>query len=275
MSEPISQNSTERADSETSAVLVEDLHKSYGSLEVLKGVSLDAHDGDVISIIGSSGSGKSTFLRCINLLELPSAGSITIAGEPVKFKPARAFKSSKAAEMRPADAKQIQRLRTNLGMVFQSFDLWRHMTVLQNVIEAPVHVLGLSKAQAIEKGEAMLQRVDLYDKRDQYPAYLSGGQQQRAAIARALAIEPQAMLFDEPTSALDPELVGEVLKVIQSIAEEGRTMILVTHEMAFARDVSSKVIFLDQGRVEEEGTPEMVFNNSSSERCRAFVKSVH
>lgn len=275
MSEPISQNSTERADSETSAVLVEDLHKSYGSLEVLKGVSLDAHDGDVISIIGSSGSGKSTFLRCINLLELPSAGSITIAGEPVKFKPARAFKSSKAAEMRPADAKQIQRLRTNLGMVFQSFDLWRHMTVLQNVIEAPVHVLGLSKAEAIEKGEAMLQRVDLYDKRDQYPAYLSGGQQQRAAIARALAIEPQAMLFDEPTSALDPELVGEVLKVIQSIAEEGRTMILVTHEMAFARDVSSKVIFLDQGRVEEEGTPEMVFNNSSSERCRAFVKSVH
>lgn len=275
MSEPISQNNTERADSETSAVLVEDLHKSYGSLEVLKGVSLDAHDGDVISIIGSSGSGKSTFLRCINLLELPSAGSITIAGEPVKFKPARAFKSSKAAEMRPADAKQIQRLRTNLGMVFQSFDLWRHMTVLQNVIEAPVHVLGLSKAEAIEKGEAMLQRVDLYDKRDQYPAYLSGGQQQRAAIARALAIEPQAMLFDEPTSALDPELVGEVLKVIQSIAEEGRTMILVTHEMAFARDVSSKVIFLDQGRVEEEGTPEMVFNNSSSERCRAFVKSVH
>ena len=242
---------------------------------MLKGVSLDAHDGDVISIIGSSGSGKSTFLRCINLLELPSAGSITIAGEPVKFKPARAFKSSKAAEMRPADAKQIQRLRTNLGMVFQSFDLWRHMTVLQNVIEAPVHVLGLSKAEAIEKGEAMLQRVDLYDKRDQYPAYLSGGQQQRAAIARALAIEPQAMLFDEPTSALDPELVGEVLKVIQSIAEEGRTMILVTHEMAFARDVSSKVIFLDQGRVEEEGTPEMVFNNSSSERCRAFVKSVH
>ena len=275
MSEPISQNSTERADSETSAVLVEDLHKSYGSLEVLKGVSLDAHDGDVISIIGSSGSGKSTFLRCINLLELPSAGSITIAGEPVKFKPARAFKSSKAVEMRPADAKQIQRLRTNLGMVFQSFDLWRHMTVLQNVIEAPVHVLGLSKAEAIEKGEAMLQRVDLYDKRDQYPAYLSGGQQQRAAIARALAIEPQAMLFDEPTSALDPELVGEVLKVIQSIAEEGRTMILVTHEMAFARDVSSKVIFLDQGRVEEEGTPEMVFNNSSSERCREFVKSVH
>jgi ABC-type histidine transport system ATPase subunit len=253
----------------TSSVLVENLHKSYGSLEVLKGVSLDAHDGDVVSIIGSSGSGKSTFLRCINLLEQPSAGSITIAGEAVKFK------SAKRGEMRPADAKQIQRLRTNLGMVFQSFDLWRHKTILQNVTEAPVHVLGMSKAEATEKGEAILQRVGLYEKRDQYPVYLSGGQQQRAAIARALAIEPQAMLFDEPTSALDPELVGEVLQVIQSLAEEGRTMILVTHEMAFARDVSSRVIFLDEGRVEEEGTPEMVFNNSSSERCRVFVKSVH
>lgn len=177
--------------------------------------------------------------------------------------------------MRTADAKQIQRLRTNLGMVFQSFNLWRHMTVLQNVMEAPVHVQGLSKANAREKADAMLQRVGLYEKRDQYPAYLSGGQQQRAAIARALAIEPQAMLFDEPTSALDPELVSEVLKVIQSIAEEGRTMILVTHEMAFARDVSSNVIFLHQGQVEEEGTPEQVFDNPSSERCRAFVKSVH
>jgi polar amino acid transport system ATP-binding protein len=264
-------NSTEqdRDHGETSAVHVDNLHKSFGSLEVLKGVSLDAHDGDVISIIGSSGSGKSTFLRCINLLDLPSAGSITIAGEAVKFKPA------KDNEMGIADAKQIRRLRTNLGMVFQSFGLWRHMTVLQNVIEAPIHVLGTSKAEALENGEAILHRVGLYEKRDQYPAFLSGGQQQRAAIARALAIEPQAMLFDEPTSALDPELVGEVLKVIHSIAEEGRTMILVTHEMAFARDVSSNVIFLDQGRVEEEGTPEMVFNNSSSERCRAFVKSVH
>ena len=253
----------------TASVHVEDLHKSYGSLEVLKGVSLEAHDGDVISINGSSGSGKSTFLRCINMLELPSAGAITIAGESVKFK------SAKRGEMRVADARQIQRLRANLGMVFQSFDLWRHRTVLQNVIEAPIHVLGMSKAEAIDKGETMLHRVGLYDKRNEYPTFLSGGQQQRAAIARALAIEPQAMLFDEPTSALDPELVGEVLKVIQSIAEEGRTMILVTHEMAFARDVSSKVIFLDQGRVEEEGAPEKVFNNSSSERCRAFVKSVH
>ena len=252
-----------------SAVRVDDLHKNFGELEVLKGVSLDAHDGDVISIIGASGSGKSTFLRCINLLELPTSGSISIAGEPIKFT------APKNGEMHPADKKQIQRLRTNLGMVFQSFNLWGHMTVLQNVIEAPIHVQGLSKAAATEKGEAMLQRVGLYEKRDQYPAFLSGGQQQRAAIARALAIEPQAMLFDEPTSALDPELVGEVLKVIRGIAEVGRTMILVTHEMAFARDVSSNVIFLHQGKVEEEGTPDKVFNNSSSDRCRAFVKSIH
>lgn len=254
---------------DTSAVHVEDLHKSYGTLEVLKGVSIDAHDGDVISIIGASGSGKSTFLRCINLLELPSAGTIMIAGEKVKFGPLR------GNEMQIADNRQIERLRTNLGMVFQNFALWRHMTVLQNVIEAPVHVLGMSKAEAIEKAEAMLHRVGLFDKRDQYPAYLSGGQQQRAAIARALAIEPQAMLFDEPTSALDPELVGEVLKVIRSIAEDGRTMILVTHEMAFARDVSTKVMFLHEGRVEEEGPPDRIFNNPTSERFKAFVRTVN
>lgn len=252
----------------TSAIKVEDLHKNFGELEVLKGVSMDAHDGDVISVIGASGSGKSTFLRCINLLELPSAGDITIAGEAIKFQP------PKNGEMHPADRKQVQRLRTNLGMVFQSFNLWGHMTVLQNVMEAPVHVQGLTKAQAREKAESMLERVGLYEKRDQYPAFLSGGQQQRAAIARALAIEPQAMLFDEPTSALDPELVGEVLKVIRGIAEEGRTMILVTHEMAFARDVSSNIIFLHQGKVEEEGTPDQVFNHAKSERCRAFVNSV-
>ncbi len=253
----------------TSAIRVDNLHKNFGDLEVLKGVDLDAHDGDVISIIGASGSGKSTFLRCINLLELPSSGSISIAGEPILFNPA------KKGEMHPADRKQIQRLRTNLGMVFQSFNLWGHMTVLQNVMEAPVHVLGQSKAEAREKSEAMLHRVGLYEKKDQYPAFLSGGQQQRAAIARALALEPQAMLFDEPTSALDPELVGEVLKVIRGIADEGRTLILVTHEMAFAKDVSSKVVFLHQGLVEEEGTPDQVFNQTKSERCKAFVKSVH
>ncbi|MEO1066582.1 MAG: ABC transporter ATP-binding protein [Pseudomonadota bacterium] len=251
------------------AVSVTDLHKSYGSIEVLRGVSLTAKQGDVISIIGASGSGKSTFLRCINLLELPSAGSLAIAGETVAFKP------PSNGVMEPADKKQVQRLRTGLGMVFQSFNLWAHRTVLENVIEAPIHVLGQSKAEAHERGEHMLNRVGMWEKRDQYPAFLSGGQQQRAAIARALAMEPQIMLFDEPTSALDPELVGEVLRVIQGIAEEGRTMILVTHEMSFARDVSSKVMFLHQGLVEEEGPPEQIFANAKSERCRAFVKTIN
>ena len=255
--------------SPASAIKVDNLHKSFGNLEVLKGVSLDAQDGEVVSIIGASGSGKSTFLRCINLLELPSAGSITIAGEQIKLTAPR------NGEMHPADKKQLQRIRTNLGMVFQGFNLWGHMTVLQNVMEAPVHVQGLTKAEAREKSEAMLQRVGLYEKRDQYPVYLSGGQQQRAAIARALALEPKAMLFDEPTSALDPELVGEVLKVIRSIADEGRTMILVTHEMAFARDVSNSVIFLHQGLIEEQGTPQQVFHQTKSERCKAFVSSIH
>ena len=255
--------------SKNSAIEVNDLHKSFGELEVLKGVSMNAGQGDVISIIGSSGSGKSTFLRCINLLELPSAGDIKIAGEAVKFSPV------KDGLMHPSDKKQIQRLRTNLGMVFQSFNLWQHMTVMQNVIEAPVHVLKVPKAEAVERAEAILNKVGLWEKRDQYPAFLSGGQQQRAAIARALAIEPKAMLFDEPTSALDPELVSEVLKVIRDLAEEGRTMILVTHEMKFARDVSSHVIYLHEGRVEEEGTPKQVFYEPTSERCRSFVSSIH
>ncbi|MCP5084355.1 MAG: ABC transporter ATP-binding protein [Alphaproteobacteria bacterium] len=250
------------------AVEVSDLHKSFGPLEVLKGVSLGAREGDVVSIIGASGSGKSTFLRCINLLELPSKGDIKVDGEAVKFK-------SGPAGMVPSDKRQVERLRSQLGMVFQSFNLWAHLTVLQNVIEAPVHVLKVPKKQALERAERILNRVGLWDKRDQYPAFLSGGQQQRAAIARALAMEPRVMLFDEPTSALDPELVGEVLKVIQGLAEEGRTMILVTHEMKFARDVSSHVMFLHQGKVEEEGPPKNVFENPSSERCRAFVQSVH
>ena len=257
-----------RAHTAPSAVRVADLHKSYGDLEVLRGVSLDARAGDVVSIIGASGSGKSTFLRCINLLELPSSGAIEIAGEPIAFKPPR------AGVMEPADPAQVQRLRRGLGMVFQSFNLWQHMTVMANVMEAPVHVLGLSKAEARERAEAVLARVGLADKADQYPSRLSGGQQQRAAIARALAMEPAAMLFDEPTSALDPELVGEVLKVIRSIADEGRTMILVTHEMAFARDVSNHVVFLHQGMVEEEGTPDRVFRNTRSERLQGFLASV-
>ena len=251
------------------AVTVEDLHKSFGALEVLKGVSLTAREGDVVSIIGASGSGKSTFLRCINLLELPSRGRITVSGEEVRFK------SRAKGNLVPADMRQVERIRTRLGMVFQSFNLWDHMTVLQNVIEAPVHVLKTPKAEARERAEQILNRVGLWDKRDQYPGFLSGGQQQRAAIARALAIEPSVMLFDEPTSALDPELVGEVLRVIRDLVEEGRTMILVTHEMKFARDVSSHVMFLHEGLVEEEGPPKQVYFEAVSERCRNFVKSVH
>lgn len=252
----------------SSVIEVKNLHKSFGELEVLKGVELSAKEGDVVSLIGSSGSGKTTFLRCINLLEIPTQGEIIISGEAIKFN------QTKTGQV-PADKAQVQRIRSKLSMVFQSFNLWSHMSVLQNVIEAPMQVLKVPKAEAIEQAERILDRVGLWEKRDQYPAYLSGGQQQRAAIARALAMEPKTMLFDEPTSALDPELVGEVLKVIRDLAEEGRTMIMVTHEMKFARDVSSQVIFLHNGKVEEQGTPKQVFENSTSERCRAFVKSVH
>ena len=251
------------------AVVVDDLHKSFGPLEVLKGVSLIAKQGDVVSMIGSSGSGKSTFLRCINFLELPSRGRIVVTGEEINLKPGA------DGNLHPSDKRQVERIRTKLGMVFQSFNLWQHMTVLQNVIEAPVHVLKLSKKEANERGEALLHKVGLYEKRDQYPAFLSGGQQQRAAIARALCMEPKVMLFDEPTSALDPELVGEVLKVIRDLANEGRTMILVTHEMKFARDVSSHVMYLHKGIVEEEGPPSQVFGAPKSERCKQFVSSIH
>ncbi|MGN8152139.1 ABC transporter ATP-binding protein [Agrobacterium sp. 22094] len=247
------------------ALAVEDIHKSFGNHEVLKGISLTAKKGDVISIIGSSGSGKSTFLRCINFLETPDTGRVTVNGEEVAVKRGRDGKSA------PQSWRQVERLRTGLGMVFQSFNLWAHLTVLENVIEAPVHVMGVKRAEAVEKAEALLQKVGLYEKKDAYPAFLSGGQQQRAAIARALCVEPAVMLFDEPTSALDPELVGEVLKVIRDLAEEGRTMLLVTHEMRFARDVSSHVMFLHQGRVEEEGSPQQVFNNPVSARTREFT----
>ena len=251
------------------AVRVHDLHKRFGELEVLKGVSLEAREGDVVSMIGASGSGKSTFLRCINFLEMPTSGSIEVTGEEV------ALTHHKDGNLHPSDRRQLERIRTRLGMVFQSFNLWQHMTVLQNVIEAPVHVLGLPKAEAVERGERLLHKVGLFDKRDVYPAFLSGGQQQRAAIARALCMEPKVMLFDEPTSALDPELVGEVLKVIRDLADEGRTMILVTHEMKFARDVSSHVIYLYQGQVEEQGPPAQVFGSPTSERCRQFVSNLH
>ncbi|MCG7493049.1 ABC transporter ATP-binding protein [Thalassobius sp. Cn5-15] len=251
----------------TTAIEVRDLHKSYGSLEVLKGISVAAQDGEVIAIIGGSGSGKSTFLRCINLLEQPNSGQILIGGEEVKLK-------KTPTGLEPGDRKQVERIRTNLAMVFQSFNLWQHMDILHNVIEVPVHVLGQPRDQAIVTAEDMLRRVGLYEKRHAYPSFLSGGQQQRAAIARALAVEPSAMLFDEPTSALDPELVGEVLKVIKDIASEGRTMMLVTHEMAFAREVADRVIFLHQGRIEEQGPSDQIFSNPRSERLQQFLRSI-
>jgi len=249
----------------TAALVVEDLHKKFGALEVLKGISLSANDGDVIAMIGSSGSGKSTFLRCINLLETPDSGRVYVGGELIKMR------SSKSGQASPADAKQVDRIRSELAMVFQSFNLWSHMTVLENVIEAPIHVLKLSRAEAVARAEALLAKVGIADKRGYYPSHLSGGQQQRAAIARALAMQPKVMLFDEPTSALDPELVGEVLRVMRQLAEEGTTMIVVTHEMSFARDVASHVVFLHQGRIEEEGPPANVFGNPKSDRCRQFL----
>ena len=250
----------------TPALTVADLHKSFGTVEVLKGLSLTASDGAVISILGSSGSGKSTFLRCINLLETPDSGTVTVQGETIRMV------RNRRGQPVPADRRQVEGIRARLGMVFQSFNLWAHMTVLQNLIEAPVHVLGLPRRQAIERADALLNKVGLYERRDYYPAHISGGQQQRAAIARALAMEPEVMLFDEPTSALDPELVGEVLRVMRALADEGRTMIVVTHETGFARDVSSEVIFLHEGRIEEQGTPQQVFNNPRSERCRQFLQ---
>jgi ABC-type histidine transport system ATPase subunit len=249
----------------TPALVVEDMHKRFGDLEVLKGVSLAAHEGDVIAILGSSGSGKSTMLRCINLLETPDAGRVYVAGELIKMKPTR------DGHAVPEDHKQVDRIRSELGMVFQSFNLWSHMTVLQNVIEAPIHVLKLPRAEAVARAEALLAKVGIAEKHSHYPSHLSGGQQQRAAIARALAMQPKVMLFDEPTSALDPELVGEVLRVMRQLAEEGTTMLVVTHEMSFAREVSSKVIFLHKGVIEEQGPPKEVFGNPRSDRFRQFL----
>ncbi len=244
------------------------IKKSYGSLEVLKGVSLEARDGDVISIIGSSGSGKSTFLRCLNLLDHPTDGSIFVAGEELRLKPAK-----DGSGLESADMVQITRLRAELGFVFQNFNLWSHMTVIENIIEAPVHVLGLSKREALQRGEALLEKVGILERKDYYPGQMSGGQQQRAAIARALAMEPKVILFDEPTSALDPELVGEVLGVMRKLADEGTTMLVVTHEMGFARDVSTEVLFLHEGRIEDKGPPAKIFKNPDSDRCRAFLAS--
>ncbi|MET3715833.1 ABC transporter ATP-binding protein [Pseudomonas sp. PvP001] len=251
----------------TPALEIRNLHKRYGALDVLKGISLAANDGAVISILGSSGSGKSTLLRCINLLENPHQGEILVAGEALKLKAAR------NGELIATDNRQINRLRSQIGFVFQNFNLWPHMSVLDNIIEAPRRVLGQSRAEAVEVAEALLEKVGIADKRHAYPNELSGGQQQRAAIARTLAMQPKVILFDEPTSALDPEMVQEVLSVIRNLAEEGRTMLLVTHEMGFARQVSSEVVFLHQGLVEEQGTPEQVFDNPLSARCRQFMSS--
>ncbi len=243
---------------------VRNITKRFGDTEVLKGLSLQAHKGDVITLIGASGSGKSTFLRCMNLLEQPNEGDLIVHGEEIRFK-----KTKHGRE--PADWRQVVNMRAKLSMVFQSFNLWAHMTLLENIIEAPVHVLKKPKAEAIEHAHALLERVGLSHRANAYPAQMSGGQQQRGAIARALAMNPEVMLFDEPTSALDPELVGDVLKVMRDLADEGRTMVVVTHEMSFARDVSSQVIYLHEGRVEESGRPAEVLENPQSTRLKQFL----
>ena len=251
---------------ETGAALrVDDLYKSFGDLEVLKGVSLTAYEHDVIAILGASGSGKSTLLRCINLLEVPDAGEVHVGGELILMK------RDRRGGALPADRRQVDRIRARLGMVFQQFNLWSHLTVMQNVVEAPIHVLRLPRREAADRARALLDKVGLADKHDYFPAHLSGGQEQRAAIARALAMEPDVMLFDEPTSALDPELVGEVLKVIRDLAEEGRTMLIVTHEVGFARDVSSRTVFLHEGQIEEEGASRALLDDPQSPRLRQFL----
>jgi len=216
-------------------------------------------------MLGSSGSGKSTFLRCINLLETPNSGTVSLHGETIRMT------KDRRGNPVPENMDQVIRMRAKLGMVFQSFNLWTHMTVQENVTEALTQVLMMSKAEAKERAEATLNRVGMYDRRGYYPAHISGGQQQRAAIARALAMQPEVMLFDEPTSALDPELVGEVLRVMRDLAEEGRTMIVVTHEVGFARDVSNKVIFLHEGQIESQGSPQQLFGETESERFRQFL----
>ena len=251
---------------ETPVIEIRNLHKSYGSLDVLKGVGLVAPRGHVVSLIGSSGSGKSTLLRCCNLLEDSQNGDVLFEGEAVHWKGA-------GLARHPADRQQVIRIRTNLSMVFQQFNLWAHMTILQNVMEAPVTVLKQAPDVVEARARKLLEKVGIGDKADAWPAMLSGGQQQRAAIARALCMEPRALLFDEPTSALDPELEQEVVKVIKALADEGRTMILVTHDMRLAADVSDHVIFLHKGKVEEEGPPEQLFGNPQTERLRGFLSA--
>jgi ABC-type histidine transport system ATPase subunit len=247
--------------SDAAPIRVVELRKNFGPLEVLRGVTFEVRRGSVVSMIGASGSGKSTLLRCINRLETPSSGEVYLEGEPMGARPGGG----------PRPLREINRMRRNLGMVFQQFNLWPHMTALGNVIEAPLRVRGLSRKAAVALGEECLARVHLSEKAGEYPAKLSGGQQQRVAIARALAMQPKAMLFDEPTSSLDPELTGEVLQVMRELAADGTTMIVVTHEMAFAREASERVLFLHNGRIEEEGPPEQLFGAPKSERCRQFL----
>ncbi|WP_043532174.1 ABC transporter ATP-binding protein [Litchfieldella xinjiangensis] len=260
-------NNTTRQN-KTLAVDARHLQKHYGEVPVLHDVSLSVTDRHVVSIIGSSGSGKSTLLRCMNLLEIPDRGELTIANEAIRFQ------RNAQGDNVGIDRRQVHKLRSQVSMVFQQFNLWPHLSVLGNVIEAPLRVHGLSRREAIERGEHYLAKVGLADKRNAFPSFLSGGQQQRVAIARALAMEPRVLLFDEPTSALDPELVNEVLGVIGGLAGEGRTMLLVTHEMSFAREVSNEIVFLHQGHVEEAGSPQQVFEQARSDRCRQFLSSV-
>ena len=245
---------------------IRNLHKAYGQLEVLKGVSMTAPRGHVVSLIGSSGSGKSTLLRCCNLLENSQQGDILFDGEAVRWK-------GRGQGRVPADRAQVTRFRTNLSMVFQQFNLWGHMTVLQNVCEAPITVLGEARAEVEARGRALLDKVGIGDKADAWPAQLSGGQQQRAAIARALCMQPRALLFDEPTSALDPELQAEVVRVIKDLAAEHRTMILVTHDMRLAADVSDHVVFLHQGVICEEGPPDRLFGAPQTTRAQQFLSA--
>ncbi len=253
-------------DTDTPVIEIRDLHKSFGELEVLKGVDLVARRGAVVALIGSSGSGKSTLLRCANLLEDSQQGEILFEGEPIQWR-------GEGMNRHPADRAQVTRIRTNLSMVFQQFNLWAHMNILQNVMEAPVTVLGLDKGEVETAARAHLDKVGIGDKCDAWPAQLSGGQQQRAAIARALCMEPKALLFDEPTSALDPELEQEVVKVIKDLAAEGRTMIIVTHDMRLAADVADHVVFLHEGKIEEEGPPEAVFKQPKSQRLQQFLSA--
>lgn len=244
---------------------VQGLNKSFGGTPILRGVAFTANAGDVVALMGSSGSGKSTLLRCLNLLTLPDSGSLQIDHQLLVFDPERP---------QPLSAKEVSQLRVKIGMVFQQFNLWAHRTVLENLLEAPIHVLRQPKKLAIEQALDLLAKVGLSEKKDHYPVQLSGGQQQRAAIARSLMMNPEIMLFDEPTSALDPEMVGEVLSVMQALAKEGMTMLVATHELGFARNVASHAIFLDQGVIIEQGDAKEMFHQPKTSRFQRFLEAV-